>query len=281
MAEGPADFLGLSVKIFMAASALAGIVALCLSYFRVEIADFTPHGLALFGAGFIGLSVLIGAADLVQDRAKPSGETGRERRAENPSAGRQDGPRNQITDNRGNIIIDSPFRDFVVGESEEQRQERRTRAVHLLAGEIAGQLLVMGSRLHIIVEAFEPDTVRQRLDETRRRLAPVTADRNADGYDRLIAAQRAASLHGALQRTPLRPEIPGPLLAVIVEAQAPGSPVRFFYAQLAEVQGVTDSLLQTLDELAKHEAKSEAERNLKGEQLQHARPRVETYTQQA
>jgi len=143
-----AEFLSLMVKIFSAASAVGGILALGLSYFNVELYDLSPRTLAIVGAGFIGFSLVIGFADLIQDRAKDKSQ---------PQAVQSPAPGPTNSSSIGNIggnvnapiIQNSPFRDLIIqpGDSEEVRREKRVNAERLVAGVIAGNLFALDRRL--------------------------------------------------------------------------------------------------------------------------------------
>jgi hypothetical protein len=242
------SLLGIFLKVFTAASGLGGIVALAMSYYRVEFKDLSPEALRMFGVGFIALSFLIGFGDLVYDRAGANG----------PPA-RAGGTGNMIGDVHGSVgsivqIQNSPFRDLVVqpGDTAEQRREKLVRAQRLLAAEVAANLRGLDEHLQLVAAALEPDGFEQDLARVRDRIAPSLSDQHGEGYRRLIAVERAASLRHELNSARLRSDIPGPLLQVLLDAGSSGVPIQLFHSQLAEVERTRDSLLATMQDVTRN-----------------------------
>ncbi len=167
------------------------------------------------------------------------------------------------------------------GDSAQVRQQKLERAQGLLAAEVTANLRALDHRLTLVDAATQPDEFDAELSAVRRQVAPATEAQFAKGYEQLTSSSQVASLRHALNSERLRPDLPGPLLQVLLDAGASGEPVQTFYAGLTEVERVTDSLLTTLESAGQVDASDEAERTYAADSVALAQRLVRNRTQLA
>ena len=135
------------------------------------------------------------------------------------------------------------------GDPPEVRQKKLEQAKSLIAEEVFTNISNMDARLSYVGTALEDDNFDQRLRDVRNQVAPSANDIFDLGYNRLMRQQEISSLRGAFASRPLY-EVREPLIQVLMEGNADAERVRAFYTSLAEVQDVSESLLQELSTAA-------------------------------
>lgn len=135
------------------------------------------------------------------------------------------------------------------GDSPEVRQKKLEQAKSLIAEEVFTNISNMDARLSYVETALEDDDFDQRLRDVRNQVAPSANDIFDSGYNGLMRQQEISSLRGAFSSRPLY-EVREPLIQVLIEGNADAERVRAFYSSLAEVQDVSESLLQELSTAA-------------------------------
>jgi hypothetical protein len=135
------------------------------------------------------------------------------------------------------------------GDPPEVRQKKLEQAKSLIAEEVFTNISNMDTRLSYVGTALEDDDFDQRLRDVRNQVAPSANDIFDSGYNRLMRQQEISSLRGAFASRPLY-EVREPLIQVLLEGNADAERVRAFYSSLAEVQDVSESLLQELSPAA-------------------------------
>lgn len=109
----------------------------------------------------------------------------------------------------------------------------------------------LDARLSFVDQALSVDEHEDEIRAARQRTAPAAQRVLEEGYGQLIGSQRAASLRQDMNSRPLRVELGGPLMNVLIESGADVSATRFFYDQLVDVQDVSESLLANLESAAR------------------------------
>lgn len=131
------------------------------------------------------------------------------------------------------------------GDPAEVRQEKLEQAKSLIAEEVFTNISNIDARLSFVGTILEDDNFEQHLRDVRNQVAPSANDIFDSGYNRLMHQQEISSLRGAFASRPLY-EVRAPLIQVLIEGNADAERVRAFYSSLAEVQDVSESLLQEL-----------------------------------
>ena len=150
--------------------------------------------------------------------------------------------------------------------------DRIERAKNLLASEVLSDISSLDERLAYIDQVLEPDRFKQRLDETNEKIAPAFISELSKGYSRSLNEQAAGTLRQMFNSSPLRNEAGSSVLENLRLSGISAESYQPFYDQLAEVERVTEQLLNALTSFpSTREAPSDLE-----EELRQHRLRLET-----
>lgn len=143
----------------------------------------------------------------------------------------------------------------VPGDVPEVAEQKLDQARRLIADEVMARLVSIDARLGFVAGSVAPDPFEGRLREAKRKVAPSAEAATTRGYRQLMAETRISSLRHAFNAHPLRGELGGPMVDVLVGADADVGAIRLFYDQLAEVDWASESLFAALAQEAGEEGR--------------------------
>jgi hypothetical protein len=206
------------LKILATLSLLLGLAQVVSASFRVELFRLPPLHLKLIGAGLVLLAIVLGTADyLTTRRPRPT-----------PPANVVSG---RITTGGGDVSITQQTvekMEIHQGDTAEEKARKRAQAQRIVAESILTTLHHIDQRLISLDVLSATDTVGRELKGIRHRLAPALQESAREGYRRVMAEQRAASLQQAFNGTPVRSDQGEAMFRLLQETGADPAPVGRF-----------------------------------------------------
>lgn len=129
--------------------------------------------------------------------------------------------------------------------------DRAAQAKKALIGEVLTAVQSLDERLGYVQEIVQTETFSPRLDRIRRNLLPDLADSLGQGYTRLMIQEKLSSLRQMLNSSPLPTSSGHSLMDNLRDSGMDTEPFRLFYAQLAEVERVTEDFIHALSLMAR------------------------------
>ncbi|MBZ4374176.1 PDZ domain-containing protein [Corallococcus sp. AS-1-6] len=240
------ETLSLVLKILSALSLLIGLAQLLAGFLGVRLFAIPPNLLMRIGAGLLALAVMLGVADYWTGRTGPKKPTGEDRDSPIVPINNNVGP--VVVGAKGDVNINQAIDKLEIrpGDSPAEQARKRAQARRIVAEEILVNLRHMDARLTLLDSIMEPDTVGTQLDDIRRKLAPGLQHNMSEGYDKLIAEQKTASLQQAFNSEPLRTEQGEAMVRLMQETEADPAPVRRFNDALDQVRYASEVVIDAL-----------------------------------
>jgi hypothetical protein len=134
-----------------------------------------------------------------------------------------------------------------------KQTDRSRQATKVVIGDVLTSITSLDERLEYFQDVSGPDDAGRQLDEVRQKVAPALRADIAAGYRRMIMEQQISALRQMMNSSPLAVTRSPSLMENLQHSGMDTETFRRFHGQLAEVERVTEDLLNTLEYLGKME----------------------------
>uniref|UniRef100_UPI0040571D5C PDZ domain-containing protein n=1 Tax=Candidatus Electronema sp. TaxID=2698783 RepID=UPI0040571D5C len=135
----------------------------------------------------------------------------------------------------------------------DERKNKAEKAKQLITSEIIFNIKNLDTRLGFAEHSLSldnTDNVKDRFDETRKKVAPAIESVAKENYGKLMSQQQAASLRATFNSYPLRTDLESSLVQVLVDGNVSHDRINAFYKDLREAQHQSEAMLETIGDIA-------------------------------